>query len=553
MGAPVPKETPAQRVERVKREKNPFEILPDIERYAREGFTAIDKDDLEIRLRAWGIYTQGDGNGVLGGAVPYFMLRIRLPGGQLWSHQARTIADLSERYAQGTMDLTDRQNVQLHWIRIEDVPAIFRELWRVGLSSQGTCGDLVRNVTACPVAGLDVEEVHDCSDVVRQLDRLLNGNPVFANLPRKFKITVTGCGSWCSYPEINDIGLTAIHRRQGERTEVGYSLRLGGGLATRPHLAERLDAFIHPHQVGAVVQAVVGLFRDADVLRENRSKARLKFLFLDHGWDKTRFLAEIENRIGYKLDPAASEQPPLDNLRDHVGIHPQKQPGLVYAGFSVPGGRLTPAQYRALADLADEYGNGSLRNTVQQNVLIPGIAAVRADSFRGAAAASGLILEASTFHRGVIACTGSQFCKLALTETKTFSANLIAELERRLPPSRFDLGRLKIHVTGCPNSCGQHWLADIGLQGVRVKTDDGPVDGYEFFLGGGVAGRGDVARRIPYRATAVETPVALERLLLAYVGGREEGEVFQDFARRHTPEELRNFAAGDLIAAEAEL
>jgi len=551
MGAPAPKETPAQRAERVKGAKNPFAILPDIERYAREGFAAIDKDDLDVRFRAWGIYTQGDGNGVLGGAVPYFMMRIRVPGGQLFSHQARTIADLSERYARGTLDVTDRQNVQLHWLRIEDIPTIFRELWRVGLSTQGACGDVVRNVTCCPVTGLDAEEVHDCSELVHHLDQLLNGNPAFANLPRKFKITVTGCSSWCTYPEINDIGLTAVRRRYGGQEEVGYSLRVGGGLATRPHLAQRLDAFILPHQVTDVVKAVIGIFRDSDVLRENRAKARLKFLFLDHGWEPAGFLAEVEHRLGYRLEPAAPERPPLNNLRDHVGIHPQKQAGLVYAGFSVPGGRLTPAQYRALADLADAFGSGALRNTVQQNVLIAGIPVARVGALRAQAAEAGFVLDASTFHRGVIACTGSQYCKLALTETKAFSAELIAELERRLPPSRFDLGRVKIHVTGCPNSCGHHWIADIGLQGVRVKTDEGAVDGYEFFMGGGVAGRAEVARRIPYRTTAAQTPAALERLLLAYVADRDEGEIFGDFARRHTPEELRAYVAGELIDPEA--
>ncbi|HEY8347695.1 MAG TPA: nitrite/sulfite reductase [Symbiobacteriaceae bacterium] len=537
-------ETPAERVNRIKREKNPLAILPDIERYAKLGFDAIDKDDLEVRFRAWGLYTQGDGQGARGSQVPYFLLRIRIPGGQLRAHQVRRIADLSEQYARGTLDLTDRQNVQLHYVRIEDVPAIFRTLWEIGLTSQGACGDLVRNVTTCPLAGLEPGELYDTSGLVRELDRMLNGNPAFSDLPRKFKITVTGCPSWCTYPEINDIGLTVVTRRRGRRTEVGFALRVGGGLASRPHLARLLDAFIHPHQVPAVVQAVVSIFRDAEGLRANRAKARMKFLFLDHGWDEKRFLEEIEARLGYRLEPGVPHQPPCHVHRDHVGIHPQKQKGLYYAGFCVTGGRLTPWQYRLLADLAEEFGDGSIRHTIGQNLVIPNIREDRLEAFRKAAEAVQLPLEPSPFRRGIVACTGSQYCKLALTETKQFSEQLTAELERRLPGFG---GQVKIHVNGCPNSCGQHWIADIGLQGVRIKQGEETVDGYEFFLGGGVAGRADIARRIPFRVPATEVADAVERVLRAYLAERQEGEVFQDYVRRHTAEELKAILAGERL------
>ncbi|HEY3365874.1 MAG TPA: hypothetical protein VGK74_12530 [Symbiobacteriaceae bacterium] len=546
MGELPTKENPAQRATRVKREKSFLDLLPDIDRYAREGFTSIEKDDLEIRFRSWGLYTQGDGQGVRGSNVPLFLLRIRIPGGQLWSHQVRTIADISERYAQSTLDITDRQNAQLHYIRIEDVPTIFGKLWQAGMTSQAACGDLVRNVTTCPLAGLQHGELIDPLPFVRDVDRLMLGNPVFADLPRKFKLTITGCPSWCSLPEINDIGLTAIARRRGQgnqgwQDEVGFSLRVGGGLASRPHLARRLNVFIQTHQVLDVVQAATALFRDSDILRENRSKARLKFLFLDHGWDEERFVAELERRLGYKLAPAAPEEPPRETHRDHLGIHSQKQPGLSYAGFAVPGGRLTPGQYRDLANLADAYGDGNLRQTVQQNIIITGLQTDRLPAFETAAAATGLSLAPSTFLRGTVACTGIQYCKFALTETKAFSTTLIADLERRLPD--FAHG-IKIHINGCPNSCGQHWIADIGLQGVRVKAGEETVDGYEFFLGGGVAGQADIARRVPYRTAAADVPAAVERLLLGFMGGRDEGELFQDFCRRQTPDELKALLAG---------
>lgn len=537
------KETPAERAARVKREKSPLEILPDIERYAREGFSAISRDDLDIRFKAWGLYTQGNGQGVGGTEEPFFLLRTRIPGGQLWSHQARAIAELSLRYARSTLDITDRQNIQFHWLRIEDVPAVFRELGRVGISSQGTCGDFIRNITACPVAGIDAHEIYDTKPLVREVDRMLQGNPEFADLPRKFKITITGCHAWCTHPEINDIGLTAV-RRRGRGSEVGFTLRVGGGLATRPHLARPLGLFITPAQVPGVVRAAASLFRDTAALRETRTKARLKFLFLDHGWDEERFRHELEARLGEKLPRYTAEQPPADGHRDHVGLHPQQQSGLSYAGFAIQGGRLKPEQLMAAADLADRYGDGRIVLTVQQNLVITGLRNERVDAFVQQAEAVGLSLDVSPFKRSMVACTGSQFCKLALTETKAFSAALAEDLDRRMPGFR---ELLKIHVNGCPNSCGQHWIADVGLQGVRLKEGG---DGYEFFLGGGVARGADLARRVPYRVAAGDVPDALERLLAGFLREREEGESFQEFARRHTPAELRDFLAGETTAVE---
>lgn len=536
MSLPI-KETPAQRVERVKREKAPWSILDEIRRYAREGFDAIPEEDLNIRFKAWGIYTQGDGGGVRGKAVPYFMMRIRTPNGLLTGEQVRTIADLSERYGQSSLDVTTRQNFQLHWLRMEDIPTVWEELESVGLVSQGSCGDNTRTVTGCPVAGVDRHELVDASPLAVAVDRYMNGNPEFANLPRKFKISITGCSHWCTYPEINDIGLTAVRRGH----EVGFHLRVGGGLSTRPHMAVRLNAFVKWDQVLDVVKAATGIFRDSDVLRENRHKARLKFLFLDHGWDADRFLQEVERRIGYRLDPAAPETPPEESYRDHVGLHPQKQPGLHYAGFSIKAGRLTPAQLRRLGDLADRFGNGSLRATAMQNILIPNIPTERLDAFAAEAALVGIPLQASPFHRGTISCTGSEYCKLALVETKAFSDNLASEMERRFP----GFGeQVKIHVTGCPNSCGQHWIAELGLQGVTVKENGFPVDGFEFFVGGGLGAGAAFARRTGYRTTATAVPDALERLFSAYLATRTPGERFQHWVNRTPDQILTDFLEG---------
>ncbi len=498
-------------------------------RYARGGFDAIPSDDLDVRLRAWGLYTQGDGLGVRGDATRYFMMRVRTPNGVLTSAMVRTIADLSERYARGTLDITNRQNFQLHWLRIEDVPAIWDALAAVGWTSMGACGDNTRTVTGCPLAGIDAHELVDASPVALAVDRRMNGNPLYANLPRKFKISITGCAHWCSYPEINDIGLTAVRRGR----DVGFSLRVGGGLSTRPHLAERLDAFVGWDQVPDVVDAVAGIFRDSDELRVQRAKARMKFLFLTHGWTAERFLAEIEQRLGYRLDPGVSELPPDGSFRDHVGINPEKAADTVYAGFSVAAGRLTPASLRAIADLADAYGSGALRTTVMQNIAVLGIRASTVEALRRAAARSGAPpLEGSAFRRGVLACTGSEYCKLALVETKWFGLGLIADLERRLPEFS---SHMKVFVTGCPNACGQHWIADVGLQGVRIESPDGltpAADGFDVFVGGGLGPDANFAKRAGVRVRASAAGEALEGLFRAYLATREEDERFRPWAAR---------------------
>ncbi|MCI0349054.1 MAG: nitrite/sulfite reductase, partial [Acidobacteriales bacterium] len=289
------KETKAQRIERLKREKNPWQCLAEIEQFACKGFDSIPPEWLGTYLRWWGIYTQGDGVGAVGGAggegkaVPYFMVRIRIPNGLLLSHQLRTVAALAERYARGVVDITVRQNIQLHWVTIEALPEVMRELWRAGLSSLGTCGDVTRNVTGCPLAGVDADEICDASPLALETTRLLNGNPAFYNLPRKYKVSISGCRVWCSYPEINDVGLTATRRSLRGHDEIGFTVRVGGGLSTDPHLGVRLDAFVRWEQVVPTVRAITEVFRDSEVLRQSRERARMKFLFLRHEWNAESF------------------------------------------------------------------------------------------------------------------------------------------------------------------------------------------------------------------------------------------------------------------------
>jgi sulfite reductase (ferredoxin) len=545
-------ETKAQRVERLKREVNPWLAYPEIVRFAREGLDSIPPEWRNTYFRWWGIYTQGDGVGAVGGkggegnAVPYFMVRIRIPNGFLFSHQLRTIADLAERHARGIADLTVRQNVQLHWVPIEALPDLFERLWLCGLGTMGTCGDITRNVTGCPVAGVDADEIVDASPLVHAATRMLNGNPAFYNLPRKYKISITGCRVWCSYPEINDVGLTALqHPATGE---IGFSVRVGGGLSTDPHFGVRLNAFVRWHEALPVLRGITEIFRESDVLRQSREKARLKFLFLHQGWTAQRFQAVLEERIGCTLLPAPVEDPPDDVYRDHVGIHRQRQDGQCYVGVPVVRGRLRPLEMRLVADLADRYGSSELRTTTMQNLLILNVPGARAGGLASDLEDGGLDVAASPFRRGTVACTGTEFCKLALTETKAFARSLVEALEQRMPG--FDQ-HLKLHVTGCPNSCGQHWIADIGLEGKKMKVDGRFVDAYYFCVGGAVGRHQQAARPVGYRTVASEVPEAIERVLRSYLAARREGESFRRFCARHTNDELRQLLAGGDVVAVA--
>ncbi len=401
-----------RRLERLKREKNPWEVFDEVRAFAREGRDSVVPDWASTYFKWWGIYTQGDGIGAIGGsggegkATQYFMMRIGIPNGILRSSQLRVIAEITRRHAHNLADITTRQNIQLHWLTIESLPEIVDTLTKIGLSPKGACGDVSRNVTGCPLAGIAEDEIADASPLALELAGDLTANPEFYNLPRKYKVSITGCPSWCTYPEINDVGLTAVERKSAHGTEIGYTLRVGGGLSNEPHLAVRLNAFLHPHQVVPAVHAVTEIFRGQQVLRESRDRARLKYLFMKEGWDAEQFLAEIEARLGYRLEPGVEERVPQDIFRDHVGIHRQKQQGLSYVGASVLRGRLSGDQLAAVAELSEKFGTGDLRTTVMQNLLLTNIPNAKANELARELGSIGLRVEGSSFWRGAIACTG---------------------------------------------------------------------------------------------------------------------------------------------------
>jgi sulfite reductase (ferredoxin) len=550
-------ETKAQRVERLKREKNAWERIDEIRKFARDGFDSIPPEWLGTYFRSWGVYTQGDGVGAIGGiggegkATQFFMVRIRIPNGIMRTEQLRAIADCSEHFAQGVADITVRQNIQLHWVKIEDLPDLLGNLERVGLTTLGSCGDVTRNITGCPLAGVDGNEVFDSAPVALELNRQFVGNAEFYNLPRKFKVSITGCRDWCTYPEINDVGLTAIVRRRSSGDEKGFSLRVGGGLSTQPHLALRLNAFIPYDKAIAAVRGIAEIFRDADVLRQSRDQARLKFLFLKHGWNAETMLEELQKRIGFRFEAAELESPPSDIFRDHVGIHPQKQAQFSYVGASVLRGRTSGSQLRAIADLADNFGSGEVRTTTMQNIILVNVSRSRASALASELEQLNLKVEPSPFWRGAVACTGTEFCKLAITETKSFTRWVVEELEGRVAGFQ---EQLRINVTGCPNSCGQHWISDLGLEGKKLKVNGVMQDAYYFCVGGAVGLHQAVARPIGYRCLATEVPESIERLLTRYVSARDPDENLRAFFARHSNEELRGFlSGGDIGTVERDI
>jgi len=552
--AAPPKETKAQRSERLKLAKNPWEAWDEVREFASHGRDTVLPEWTGLYFKWWGVYTQGDGKGVTGGAngegkaTEYFMMRVGLPNGLLASHQTRVIGQLAQKYANNLADITTRQNIQFHWLTIGGLVDVVDALTAVGLSPKGACGDVVRNVTGCPLAGIDHTELIDCSPLAVEIAHHLTANPEFYNLPRKFKISVTGCPVWCTFPEINDVALTAIKRTVDGKEEIGYTLRVGGGLSTEPHIAERIPAFIPQDKALDVVTAVVRIFKEQTDLRENRTRARIKYLFMRHGWTAESMLTAIEEKLGYKLDPSpvSVEDIPADIYRDHVGITPQRQPGLSAVGASVLNGRLSGDQLIKLADLAEKYGDGSLRATIGQNILIVNIPDRETAALVIELNTLGLNVDVSPFWRGAIACTGTEFCKLAIAETKAFNKWVVSELEERLPS--FDQ-QIRLHVTGCTNSCGQHWIADIGLEGKKIKKDGQMVDAFFFCVGGSVGKYARAARQLGYRAAATDVPAAIERLLNGYLAERTQGEDLRSYFDRTDDVTLRAQLAGEVIAA----
>jgi len=515
-----------------------------IDVYSKYGFDSIDPADLRGRFRWYGLYTQRR-PGIDGGKTAvlepeelddrYFMLRVRIDGGRLSNDQLRVIAYISRRYARGTADVTDRQNIQLHWIEIENVPDIWEALESVGLSTTEACGDTPRVILGCPLAGIDADEIIDGTPEIAAIGEQYIGDSAFSNLPRKFKSTISGCPAQCAIHEINDIAFVGVLNEQGE---AGYDLWVGGGLSTNPMIGKRLGAFVRPGQVPEVWAGVAGLFRDYGY-RRLRHRARIKFLVADWGPEKFRELLEKEY-LGYALPDGPAPDAPRDGIRDHVGVHRQRD-GNYYVGFAPVVGRLSADALDVIADLAARYGSGRVHTTTEQKMVILDVPPERTEELVAELDAAGLPARPSAFRRHTMACTGIEFCKLAIVETKARAADLISELERRLPG--FDTP-VTINVNGCPNSCARIQTADIGLKGSLVAGPDGrQVEGFQVHLGGSLSG-GDgsgsgFGRKVRgLKTTAEELPDYVERVLRRFDAAREPGESFAAWTVRASDEEL---------------
>ncbi|MFF9508573.1 nitrite/sulfite reductase [Streptomyces sp. NPDC014724] len=533
--------TPLNGNEQFKKDDDGLNVRTRIETiYSKRGFDSIDPNDLRGRMRWWGLYTQRK-PGIDGGKTAilepeelddtYFMLRVRIDGGRLTTAQLRVIGEISQEYARGTADITDRQNIQLHWIRIEDVPAIWEKLEAVGLSTTEACGDCPRVIIGSPVAGIAADEIIDGTPAVDEIHDRYIGNKEFSNLPRKFKTAISGSPVQDVVHEINDIAFVGVvHPEHGP----GFDVWVGGGLSTNPRLAERLGAWVPLEEVPDVWAGVVGIFRDYGY-RRLRTRARLKFLMADWGPAKFRQVLEDEYLKRPLTDGPAPEQP-SSRWRDHVGVHRQ-QDGRFYVGFAPRVGRVDGSTLAKIADLAAAHGSDRLRTTVEQKMLILDVAQDQVDSLVAGLEALDFQVQPSPFRRGTMACTGIEFCKLAIVETKARGASLIDELERRLPD--FD-EPLTININGCPNACARIQTADIGLKGQLVLDADGKqVEGYQVHLGGALGLEAGFGRKVRgLKVTSAELPDYVERVLGRFQEEREDGERFATWVARASAESL---------------
>jgi sulfite reductase (ferredoxin) len=520
--------------EQSKKDDNPLHVRSRIENiYAHRGFASIDPGDLRGRFRWFGLYTQRR-PGIDGGKTAtlepwelddeYFMLRIRIDGGALTSEQLRVIGQISVDFARNTADVTDRQNIQLHWIRIQDVPEIWRRLEAVGLSTMEACGDCPRVILGSPVAGIAANEIIDATPAIRAIADRYIGDPAYSNLPRKFKTAITGHPLHDVVPQINDIAFVGVeHPEHGP----GFDLWVGGGLSTNPMFAQRLGAWVPMDEVADVWAGVVGVFRDYGY-RRLRTRARIKFLLADWGTEKFREVLEDEYLKRKLIDGPAPATPTKPG--DHVGVNQQKD-GAYFIGLSPIAGRVSGQALVDLAGLAEAHGSTRLRTTPMQKLLVLDIEKSQVDSLIAGAEALGLSASPTAWRRSVMACTGIEFCKLAIVETKALAARVVNELEHRL--GALD-SPITVNINGCPNSCARIQVADIGLKGQLVQGPDGnQVEGFQVHLGGGLGLDAGFGRKLRgHKVTADELPDYVERLAKAYLSGREIDERFAQWVAR---------------------
>jgi ferredoxin-nitrite reductase len=502
--------TPAtqNKFERLKSEKDGLAVKTEVEEFARIGWEAMDETDREHRLKWLGVFFRPVTPG-------RFMMRLRVPSGIASSDQLRVLGDIIQRYGdEGTADITTRQSIQLRGIRIEDLPEIFRKMATVGLTSMQSAMDNVRNITGSPVAGIDAEELYDTRAMIEELqNRIINhgeGNPEFSNLPRKFNIAIAGCRDNSVHAEINDLAFVPAFKDD----VFGFNVLVGGFFSgKRCDPAIPMNVWILPEEVVEFSLSILRLFRD-NGLRANRMKARLMFLIDEWGIEK--FRAEAEQVYGKVLLTAAAKDEIDREKRDLIGVFPQKQAGLNYVGLHIPVGQLKATDFFELARLAEVYGTGELRFTVEQNAIIPNVDDAKLSTLLSEPILSKFQVNPGNLTRTVVSCTGAQFCNFAMIETKHHAVSVIDAVEAKVDVPK----PVRIHWTGCPNSCGQPQVADIGLMGVKMRKDGKTVEGVDIFMGGTVGKDAKLGEKVMKGIPITDLDAILVDLLVDKFGAK---------------------------------
>jgi sulfite reductase beta subunit-like hemoprotein len=527
-------------IEKLKAEKQPVDVMKELPELIERGYEAISEEDI-VRFMWYGLYHDKP-------KVGFFMMRIKVPSGILKPAQLRTIGELSQQFGRGDGEITTRQTIQLHWIRLDDLPAIFAKLEAAGLSTLGGCGDAVRNLTGCPVAGIDSHELFDATDLIQETAVFFRSDRTYLDLPRKHKITISTCAHQCNAPEINCIALMGTLKDGRE----GFAISVGGGLSTVPRLGRHLGVFVPKQEALEVTRAIVDAWRTNLQYRLSRVKARLKFMVDDFGAEGMR--AEVEKFLGRTLEDL--DQPPqrVGGNTEHLGINPQRQPGLSYIGFPVRLGKATGQQLVRIAEIAESVG-GDVRLTRQQNFIVANVPNGKVDQVVAEIGALGFPLDVSRLHATALGCTGSPLCNYAVAETKVKLDEILIHLEG-------EFGRkadgVVVTVDGCPHACAHHWVADIGLQGstLRERGDAGQkLEAYEIYLRGSLGEAAAIGRPIVRRVPEGQAAEHVSRLIQAYLGERGSSEeTFKSFADRHSDEELVSIASNrplEEVVAEA--
>jgi sulfite reductase beta subunit-like hemoprotein len=507
-------------VERIKKERAPLGIRDELPALIAAGYENVAEEDI-VRLQWWGLYHDKPKIGT-------FMLRIKLPSGHLTPARLRAIGEVSNTYGRGDGELATRQNIQLHWLELARLPDVFSHLDAAGITTAGGCGDTVRNITGCPVQGLDRNELFDCSGIVEEAAEFFYGNPAFADLPRKHKYTIAACSDRCNAPEINCIALVGVVHDGRE----GFAVRVGGGLSSVPRLSRDMGVFVPKEDAVEILRAITGAWSEDLQYRVSRVKARLKFMIDDIGPDGMR--ARVEARLGRRLEDYAL--PPVTTApSDHLGIHEQRQAGLVYVGVPVHLGLISGEQMIAVADVAERVG-GDVRITRLQNFVVANVPEAEVDGVVADLESIGFPLDVNAVRGRSIACTGEPHCNFSVTETKTRLGRLVEHLEGRFGPA---IAELRLHLDGCPHACAQHWVGDLGFQGTTARDAEGARrQAYDIFVRGGLGLDAAIGLPLFRRVPSDELDVAVEGLVGGWIAQRRPAESFPAFAMRLSDDEL---------------